>query len=81
MEPSLELYSREEGYLVNITPVYTPDTDTFSSNFKREIAHFVDCLANGTVCRNPVEDGVELMKILDAIYLSAKTGREVVIER
>jgi predicted dehydrogenase len=51
----------------------------FSSNFKAETAHFIDCVANGTECLNPVEDGVEIMKILSAVYESAGTGKEVVL--
>ena len=49
--------------------------------FQNEINHFVDCILNGTPCISPAEDGVELMRILDAIYESAETGHEVVIKR
>jgi predicted dehydrogenase len=31
-------------------------------------------------CQSPAEDGVEIMKILDAIYESARTGHEVTID-
>ena len=48
--------------------------------FKAEMDHFVDCCLNKTKCMSPGEDGVEVMKILDAIYESAKTGHEVVIK-
>ena len=44
-----------------------------------EIAHFVDCISKGTQCISPAEDGVEIMKILDAVYESARTGKEVVL--
>ena len=44
------------------------------------MAHFVDCIQNGTECRAKAEDGIIVMKILDAIYKSAETGHEVVIE-
>lgn len=47
--------------------------------FDAEINHFVDCVANGTECMAKAEDGLEVMKILDAIYLSAKTGHEVIL--
>lgn len=79
MEPNLELYSEMDDYLVDITPRVTRDTDWFNAIFKNEIAHFVDCVANGTECLSPAEDGLELMKILDAVYESSRTGREVVI--
>lgn len=77
MEPKLELYSEMEDYLVDITPRYSEGANVFTENFNNETAHFIDCIANGTKCLNPVEDGVELMRILDAIYESAASGKEV----
>ena len=47
--------------------------------FDNEINHFVDCIINGTECKSPADDGVEMMKILDAVYESARTGHEVII--
>jgi predicted dehydrogenase len=81
MEPKLEFQSEMNDYLVDMNPVYNESGDTFSANFNAEMAHFVDCVQNGTKCMNPIGDGVELMRILDAIYESAATGREVVIKR
>jgi predicted dehydrogenase len=37
-------------------------------------------IANGTKCISPAEDGVEIMRIIDAIYESAKTGREIMLK-
>ena len=48
--------------------------------FDQEMAHFVDCVQNGTECRAKAEDGITVMKILDAIYESARTGHEVVLD-
>ncbi len=79
IEPELEIFTEDNDYLIDLKPRFTEDEDLFEANFKAETAHFIDCIANGTKCLNPVEDGVELMKILDAIYLSAETGREIVI--
>lgn len=80
LEPKLELYSQMEDYLVDISPVYHKDEKWFELIFKNEIAHYIDCIACGTECKSPAEDGVELMKILDAAYASAKSGREVEIK-
>ncbi|NMA84566.1 MAG: Gfo/Idh/MocA family oxidoreductase [Epulopiscium sp.] len=79
MEPTIEFYGEQNNYFTSTTPLVDPNTYGFESNFNREIAHFIDCLVNDTPCLNPAEDGLELMKILDAIYESAKTGREVLI--
>lgn len=81
LEPKLEIYSELENYLVDITPKISPDTDRFNNIFSNETAHFVDCVLNGAECLSPASDGVEVMRILDAVYESSRTGREVVVER
>ncbi len=52
----------------------------FHRDFDREMKNFVDAVEGKAACIAPAEDGVALMKILDAIYLSAETGRSVDIE-
>ncbi len=51
----------------------------FNDIFTYEITHFIDCVKNGTPCRAPARDGVVLMQMIDAIYESARTGRESAI--
>ncbi len=78
LDPQVEIFSEENGYLVDTS--FNNDTSlSFNGLFCREIDHFVDCVLNGTPCIAPAEDGVEIMKILDAVYESARTGHEVVI--
>ena len=45
-----------------------------------EIAHFIDCCTNGTECICKTEDAVAVMKIIDAIYESAETGKTIYFE-
>ncbi len=80
VEPDLGYYSTKNNILVDEIPRISLSSDMFSSNFAIEIAHFVDCIQNGTPCRNTPDDGIALMEILDAIYKSAETGKEVLIE-
>lgn len=78
LDPKLEFYSEMNNYLVDVTPAH--DTAlSFNGLFENEIAHFVDCVTKGTKCISPAEDGVEIMKIIDAVYESARTGKEVMI--
>lgn len=79
MEPKLEIYEDRNDYLTNVVPIIDPESYSFEHNFDEEIKHFVSCIENGTQCISPAEDGLELMKILDAIYESSKTGHEVII--
>ena len=80
MEPAIEFYESKNNYFTDVAPVVDPSKFSFEHNFQEEIKHFIDCVENGTPCLNPGEDGVELMKILDAIYESSKTGHEVIIK-
>jgi predicted dehydrogenase len=78
LDPKVHLFSEINDYMVNID--FHNDTSlSFDGLFANEINHFVDCVVNGAECIAPAEDGVEMMKILDAIYASAESGHEVVI--
>ena len=79
LDPELHLFTDLNGYMVN-NALTMPTALSFDGLFAKEIDHFVDCVANGTTCLSPAEDGVVLMKIIDAIYRSAETGHEAVIE-
>ncbi len=77
-EKGLKIYTVVNDYLADITPSmenYIHSQEMYTA----EMAHFVDCALNGTECIARAEDGLEVMKILDAIYESARTGHEVVI--
>ena len=45
----------------------------------RALAHFVEIVLDGRAPDYVPQQGVNMIKILDAIYESAKTGREVVL--
>lgn len=74
----VKIYSEYNDFLADID-VKTANFKESADMFEAEMAHFVDCIANGTECKAKAQDGLEVMKILDAIYLSAKTGHEVII--
>jgi predicted dehydrogenase len=48
-------------------------------SFNGEIRHFVDCVRAGEQPSAPVGQGLDVLRILDALYRSAESGREVVI--
>jgi predicted dehydrogenase len=80
LNPQLEFFTDLNGYSVNITP--SGDTSlSFDGLFRKEINHFVDCVLHETTCKSPAEDGVELMRMIDAIYESGRLGKEVLINR
>ncbi|MBE5787188.1 MAG: Gfo/Idh/MocA family oxidoreductase [Clostridiales bacterium] len=78
LDPGLKIFSTMSNYMTNVE-LTVPTALSFGGLFDNEINHFVDCVQNGSPCRNPAEDGVALMKILDGIYESARTGHEVIL--
>ncbi len=78
LTPQLEIFTDINNYMVDIN--FKEDTAlNFNGLFQNEINHFVDCIINNTPCIAPAEDGIMIMKILDAIYKSAQTGHEVIL--
>lgn len=79
IDSAVEVYNIQAG-------VYTttrPDGDSafrFDDAFANEISSFMDACEGKTECRATAGDGLYLMKILDAIYLSAETGKVVDIK-
>ncbi len=73
----VELYNVTEGYMSNVS--FVGNTSFEFAAFSTEIKNFVDTVKGVAECRNPAEDGLELMKILDAIYASAESGHEVIV--
>ena len=78
IDPELSIYSEMNGYMVDITPAHETKL-SFTGLFEREIRHFIDCVEGKAECIAPAADGVEIMKILDAVYKSAETKKEVII--
>lgn len=78
LDPELELFGSQDGYLSNMT-LAAPSALSFSGLFENEINHYVDCVMGKAECKSPAEDGIEMMKILDAVYESARTGHEVIL--
>lgn len=76
LDPEVELYTDNCGYLTNIT-LDKPTALSFDGLFEKEINYFVDAVVNDKDLSSIAEDGVTVMKMLDAIYRSAESGHEV----
>ncbi len=78
LDPQVELFTDMNGMFVDTKP-FGNSGFTMDGIFEGEINHFLECcLGNETLIATP-DDGVTLMKILDAVYESARTGHEVQI--
>ena len=78
LSPEFELYTEMNNYLANVT-LNKPSALSFDGLFENEICYFVDSLVEDRDLSSIAEDGCTLMKILDAIYESAATGKEAII--
>ena len=63
----------EQNYFVESLPVITETANPF----QLEINHFLDCCNGKTECRSGARHGTELIRIMNAIYESAETGKEI----
>lgn len=71
----LEIYSEQNGELTNITVPSCKENNGHANNLR----HFYDVVIDG---KNPdfvPQQGIDMIKILCAIYESAKTGKEVIL--
>lgn len=78
LDPELELFTETGDYMSDVK-LCCETALSFEGLFANEINHFIDCIQTGAECQAPAEDGVVLMKILDAVYESAAAGHEVIL--
>lgn len=70
----LTIYGERDGYL-------SDDVITINDNnrFADELSHFASCVLEGTTPRYPLEQAVLMQRMLEGIYESAATGKEVTL--
>jgi predicted dehydrogenase len=73
---TLEIYAQRYGQPVNEQLVFPADP---AMGRHTAVVHFVDCLLTGKEPMSPGTDGLRIMKILDAAYKSAQTGKAVTV--
>ena len=78
LDPEFNLYTEVNNYLADVT-LNMPTALSFDGLFQNEINYFVESLLTDRDLSSIAEDGCTLMKILDAIYESAATGKECLI--
>jgi predicted dehydrogenase len=67
-------------YINDQPSTIVPRLQTGVSGHRIAVHHFVDCILEDKIPESPGEHGMIGLKIIDAIYRSAKEGHEVVIE-
>lgn len=77
LEPELSLVAEKHDTILNVSPQMTSLTFDPNNGFQNEIDHFVDACLGRCETISPVEDGVEMMKILCGIYESGAKQTEI----
>ncbi|WP_438431205.1 Gfo/Idh/MocA family protein [Gorillibacterium sp. sgz500922] len=77
IDPEVCLVQERHDTVLNVRPQVDHPGFDFGRAFGAEIAHFLDCLDQGTRPISPVEDGVEVMRMLRGLYESAEKGEEI----
>jgi predicted dehydrogenase len=75
------IYKRMDGKLYNITPkkISTP-SNVFKKSYEYELKHFVGAVRGNHNIISSGEDALKVIEIVDAVYKSAKAGREIIFK-
>jgi predicted dehydrogenase len=73
-----QLFTYENNHQVDKDIHFIPD---FAMGREASAANFIESLEGKTEPLNTPEEAVQLMRIVDAMYESAKTGLPVIMER
>ena len=79
IEPKFLLVSEKYDTILNIDPQVDHAGFDFVQAFDNEVNDFVQCCEGEKEVLAPVSDGVEVMKMLSAVYESAEKGKEITL--
>lgn len=77
IDPEVTIVTERNDTILNVFPQVDHKGFNFDAAFQNEIDHFITCVQNGEKPISPVEDGVEMMRMLRAVYESADQGMEI----
>lgn len=77
IDPELTFHTVTDGHLSDVR--FASSTAFEGGAYSREIDDFISAIVNGTPLCSTAEDGIALMRILDAVYESARSGHEVIL--
>jgi predicted dehydrogenase len=73
----LQVHKSIQGVLVNVTPALGKQKNFYKDSYQAEIDHFIQCVRKQRTPLVSGKDAVPVMRIVDAMYESASSGREV----
>jgi predicted dehydrogenase len=75
-----QIFTDRAGTMINSTPAFLSKDTDFTSLFRLKLRNFVDGVMHNKPLEAPGEAGLAVQKILDGIYRSAESGKEVKID-
>ena len=73
----LRMHRAMHGSLVNVTPAVDSARNVYKQAAEAQLGYFVDCVRKGSVPASAMQEALLVMRLVDAIYRSAESGREV----
>lgn len=74
----LKIFKRMHGTLMNVTPLkIEKPANIFKRSYEYELKHFISAIQNDKEIISGGEEALTRLKITDAVYKSAKSGKEV----
>jgi predicted dehydrogenase len=77
LEPKLSIVTEKYDTILNLTPQINNLSFDFVAGFQDEINYFIEVCQGKKETISPVQDGVEMMKILCGVYESSLKGEEI----
>jgi predicted dehydrogenase len=71
------IHKELHGKLMNITPPVESTRNIYKQSYELELEHFLRCINQGERPMASPEEGLKVMRVIDAIYQSAEARREV----
>lgn len=77
----LRIYKKMHSTLVNVTPLkLEKPVNIFKRSYEYELQHFLNSVRTGTDVISSGNEALTLMKIIDSVYKSANSGKEVIFK-
>ena len=73
----LKIHKAMHGHLVNVTPTLDGQRNYYRESYRSEINHFIECIQKKKKPLTAGEEAVGVLRILDAMYESDASGKEV----
>jgi predicted dehydrogenase len=74
----LKIFKKMHGALMNVTPMkMEKPANIFKRSYEYELKHFFNAVQNDTEIISTGDEALQRLKIIDAIYKSAKLGKEI----